>query len=153
MENSAPLVPEAPTRLWLPGLGAADPEVRRVAREVRDYDEALRLARHEETGDWVVVIGDQGFPVMGFGKRLPEPGMARVELAKRDTKRHGQKMLDQLAREAQRRRDDAKYRAEEQNGELAEHYLSTHRRLKGETGTLRGRAGYQGGVHRGKGFE
>ena len=141
-------VPEAECRLWLPGLGAVEPSVRRAAKAVRDYDESLRLARHELTGDWCVVIGDMGHPVYGFGRDVPSPEDVRLKLEKHDTKRHGKKMMDELARESELKRLDAQYRSEQQNYEMAEHYLSARRRLKGETGSMRGRTPYLGGVKR-----
>jgi hypothetical protein len=124
MENSEgvqDIVPGGPVKLWLPGLGVTDLRVRRVVKAVKDYDESLNLARHEITGDWVVVIGENGFPVFGFGRELPHPDDVAPKLAKHDIKRHGRKMMDHLAREAEQKRLDSRYRVEESNGELAEH--------------------------------
>ena len=140
------IVPTAECRLWLPGLGAVEPSIRRAARAVRDYDESLRLAKHEITGDWVVVIGDGGHPVLGLGREIPHVEEIRAKLEAHDTKRHGKRIMDELARDSEKKRLDAKYRADEQNYEMAEHYLSARRRLKGETGSLRGRTPYLGGV-------
>lgn len=128
-ENSAPIVPEAPTRLWLPGLGVADRRVRGVARAVRDYDEALRLARHEVSGDWVVVIGDEGHPVYGFGRELPHPDDVEQILGARDVKRNGPRILAQSRAAAERERAQNEYRMSEMNGELAEHFESAFRHV------------------------
>jgi hypothetical protein len=121
MENSGDIVPGGPVKLWLPGLGATDPRVRACARAVERYDAALRLARHEITGDWVVTIGERGNPVFGFGKELPHPDDVEKKLAAHDIKRQYKQITDHLAREAELKRLDAQYRMEEQNGELAEH--------------------------------
>lgn len=151
MSTAIPDIKEADCRLWLPGQGDLSREQRIVARAIRDYDEALRFKQHTETGDWVVTVGDQGFPVLricGPNEAMPDYAATTALLEKRDAKRQGRKIMDQLAREAQKRRDDSKYRASEQNGELAEHYYSARRRLLGENGTLRGRTPYLGGVKR-----
>lgn len=109
-----------PVKLWLPGLGVTDLRVRAVSKAVERYDESLRLARHEITGDWVVTIGESGHPVFGFGKELPHPDDVEHKLGAHDIKRQGRQIMDHLAREAELKRLDSQYRAEEQNGELAE---------------------------------
>lgn len=119
-DSTGAFLSEAPTRLWLPGLGAADPEVRRVARAVDEYDPALRLARHEVTGDWVVTIGDNGHPVFGFGRELPDPYKVPEILGKHDVKRNGKRILDAVARAAERQRLDDQYRVEEGDEATAE---------------------------------
>jgi hypothetical protein len=115
------IVPGGPVKLWLPGLGVTDLRVRAVARAVERYDADLRLARHEITGDWVVTIGENGHPVYGFGKELPHPDDVERKLGSHDIRRQGRQIMDHLAREAERKRLDAQYRSEEQNGEMAEH--------------------------------
>jgi len=127
-ENSA-IVPEAPVRLWLPGLGVADKQIRGVARAVRDYDEALRLARHEITGDWVVVIGDEGHPVFGFGKELPHPDDVEQRLGARDVKRNGRRILEQSRRAAARMKAEEDARFSDMTGEVAEHFEHAFRKV------------------------
>lgn len=121
MENSA-FVQEAPLRLWIPGTGEVDLRVRAVAKAVERYDEAFRLARHEITGDWVVLIGEQGHPVFGFGRELPRPDDVEHILGQNDMKRNGPRILKQLdeAREKAYREQTAK--AEARNAELVEHF-------------------------------
>lgn len=129
MEESAPIVPQAPCKLWLPGLGEVDPRVRRVVHAVRDYDADLKLARHEITGDWVVVLREDGFPIFGFGQELPDPAEVRGILERRDVKRHGKKMMDALAREAARRRAEADYavdQADEATAEIMADFYAKH---------------------------
>lgn len=122
------IVPDAETRLWIPGTAAVDTAVRKVARAVKQYDEALNLARHELTGDWVVTIGEMGHPVFGFGKELPDPDQVERILASRDMKRHGRKIMAQLARRVDRERQDARLRVSDENEELAEHFEHAFRK-------------------------
>jgi hypothetical protein len=121
MEDSAgAFLSEAPCRLWLPGLGEVDPRVRRVVHAVRDYDPDLKLARHEVTGDWVVVLREDGHPIFGFGRDLPSPDEVAAKLAKHDIKRHGKKIMDQLARATERQRLQDQYAVDEGDGATAE---------------------------------
>lgn len=122
------IVPSGEVRLWVPGIGASDRRVRAVAKAVRDYDPDLRLARHELTGDWVVLIGDAPMPVYGFGKELPDPASVEATLFQRDVRRRGKRILDELAAKAERDRLDSEYRVSESNGELAEALESAFRR-------------------------
>lgn len=119
-DSTGAFLSEAPVRLWLPGLGEVDPRIRRVVKAVRDYDEALRLARHEITGDWVVVIGDEGHPVFGFGKELPNPEDVETLMGRHDIKRNGKRILDQVRRAAERQRLDDQYRVEQADDATAE---------------------------------
>lgn len=116
------IVPQGEVRLWIPGLGETDRKVRAVANAVRDYDESLRLARHEVYGDWVIVIGDEGHPVYGFGKELPQPQDVESILSKYDMKRHGRKIMDDLARITKQRALNDRYLLQEMDGELAEKF-------------------------------
>jgi hypothetical protein len=121
MEDSErTIVPEAPCKLWLPGLGVVDPRIRRAVIAVRDYDPDLKLARHEITGDWVVVLREDGFPIFGFGPELPDPETVAIRLGAHDIKRHRRKMMDQLARDAARRRAEDQYKVDEADGATAE---------------------------------
>jgi hypothetical protein len=122
-------VPGGPVKLWLPGLGAVDLRVRKVALAVDRYDPALRLARHELTGDWVVTMGDSGHPIFGFGRELPRPDDVERILSEKDIKRHGKRIMAQLADEAERKRLDSKYRVSEDDGQLAEHFEHQFRRV------------------------
>lgn len=128
-DSTGAFLSEAPTKLWMPGLGAVDPAVRRAARAVEQYDESLRLARHEVTGDWVVTVGESGHPVFGFGRELPHPDDIEKKLGRHDIKRHGKKIMDQLARAAERERLDAQYRVEEADEATADamaHFYAKH---------------------------
>lgn len=116
----SPVWQESDTRLWLPGVHAADARIRAVARAVERYDEKFRFAKHEITGDWVVTIGDCGHPVFGFGKELPNPDDVERLLAAKDVGRHGANILRMLHRESEALKMEAEHQAEQRNGELAE---------------------------------
>ena len=76
-----------------------DFRLRRAIKTVSDYDDRLILALHEVTGDWVAFIQlgpDRMYPVIGFGKELPEPHEIRETLERHDTHRHGDKLLRQI---------------------------------------------------------
>jgi len=117
--------------LWLPGLGETDLRVRKVAHAVRDYDESLRLAKNENFGDWCVVIGEMGHPVLSLGMELPDPRDVAQMLAKHDTKRYGKQIMEALARESERKRLDEEYRYGQTTGAVAEVMESAMHRLGG----------------------
>lgn len=119
---------ESDTRLWLPGVHAADARVRAVARAVERYDEAFRFAKHELTGDWVVTIGDQGHPVFGFGKELPAPDDVERLLSEKDIGRHSAKILRELHRDAEAKHIEARHAMDDHNGQLAEKFEHLFRR-------------------------
>jgi len=86
-------------RLYIPGQGFVDFRIKRASKAITDYDDRLILALHEITGDWVAFIQlgpDRMFPVIGFGKDLPEPAEIREILERHDTHRHGDKILRQI---------------------------------------------------------
>jgi hypothetical protein len=104
-------------RLYIPGQGYVDFRLRAATKAVSDYDERLILARHEHTGDWVAFVQlgpDRMFPVIGFGKELPDAVEIRDTLERHDTRRHGDKVLrqiqetnDRLQREKREATDEA----------------------------------------------
>ena len=108
------------TRLWIPGVAAGDVHQRAVAKAVKEYDESFNLARHELTGDWVVVIGENGHPVFGFGRDLPNPRDVERILGEKDIRRHGARMLDALNREADRKRAVAQSAMDDATSMVAE---------------------------------
>lgn len=128
LEDAVGTVPNGDIRLWIPGLGDTDRKVRAVAKAVRDYDESLRLARHEVYGDWVIIIGEQGHPVFGFGQELPDPNDVARILGEHDMARNGKRIMAELARAAELRRQEELYKVSEKDGELAEWFESGFRR-------------------------
>lgn len=119
-DSTGAFLSEAPVKLWLPGLGEVDPRIRRVVKAVRDYDPDLKLARHEVTGDWVITLREDTHPIFGFGRELPHPDDVERLLSAKDIKRHGKKIMEQLARAAERERLDSQYRTEEADEATAE---------------------------------
>jgi hypothetical protein len=89
-------------RLYVPGEGYVDFRLKRAVKAVSDYDDRLILALHEGTGDWCAFrsLGpDRMFPVIGFGRELPEPHEIREILERHDTHRHGDKLIRQIQEE------------------------------------------------------
>lgn len=95
--------------IWLPGVGNTDLSVMKVDKAVREYDERLRFGRNELTGDYCIFIkmprnyiggvpSPEGplYPVIGFGKEIPEAGYAIHRLRKADTMRHGEAILREM---------------------------------------------------------
>ena len=108
-------------RIWLPGQGVVDMAPMKVHRAVSQYDERLMFGRHEN-GDWCIFVkmphGKNPLPVLGFGTGLPTPEEAVRRADAANTRRHGQKVLDQIMA------DDARRRAklDKESEELAEVY-------------------------------
>lgn len=123
----------ADQRLWLPRHGKVDVKTSACIRTVENYDEALMLGRHEQTGDWCVFLkrGPFGepFPVLGLGRELPAPEEIRERLIKADTKRQGTRVLDEIEREQADRSAALEARASEASGVTAEAYEWGHRRM------------------------
>ncbi len=108
-------------KIWLPGQGVVDMAPMKVHRAVSQYDERLMFGRHEN-GDWCIFVkmphGKDPLPVLGFGTELPTPEEAVRRADAANTRRHGQKVLDQIMA------DDARRRAklDKESEELAEVY-------------------------------
>lgn len=119
-------------RLYIPGEGFVDFRLRRAVKAVADYDDRLILALHEVTGDWVAFrsLGpDRMFPVIGFGKELPEPHEIREILERHDTHRHGDKLIRQIQEEndrIQREKRKAVDEAIEETTDYAEWGVARH---------------------------
>jgi hypothetical protein len=64
---------------------------------VEEYDEDLTIARHEQTGEWVILLkrGPEGrpFPVFGLGPELPSPEAIKQKLYEGDVRRHGGRIM------------------------------------------------------------
>jgi len=108
-------------RIWLPGQGVVDMAPMKVHRAVSQYDERLMFGRHEN-GDWCIFVkmphGKKPLPVLGFGRELPTPEEAVRRADAANTRRHGQKVLDQIMADDRRRRREVEKRSEQ----LAETY-------------------------------
>jgi hypothetical protein len=128
MKNSA-FTQEVETRLWMPGTAAADSRIRKVAKAVERYDEALRFGRHEITGDWVVCMGEDSHPIFGFGRELPNPDDVERILSEKDIARRGSEILKELADAAEKRRNAESHTLSEKTAIAAEHFEHAFRRI------------------------
>ena len=108
-------------RIWLPGQGVVDMAPMKVHRAVSQYDERLMFGRHDN-GDWCIFVkmphGKDPLPVLGFGRELPTPEEAVRRADAANTRRHGQKVLDQIMADDRRRRA----KLDKESEELAEVY-------------------------------
>jgi len=108
-------------KIWLPGQGVVDMAPMKVHRAVSQYDERLMFGRHDN-GDWCIFVkmphGKDPLPVLGFGTELPTPEEAVRRADAANTRRHGQKVLDQIMADDRRRRA----KIEKESEELAEVY-------------------------------
>jgi hypothetical protein len=111
-------------RLYIPGEGYVDFRLKRAVKAVSDYDDRLILALHELTGDWVAfrALGpDRMFPVIGFGKELPEPHEIREILERHDTHRHGDKLIREIQETNDRLQAEKRKAVDEAIEETAEY--------------------------------
>ena len=108
-------------KIWLPGQGVVDMAPMKVHRAVSEYDERLMFGRHDN-GDWCIFVkmphGMLPRPVLGFGTELPTPEEAVARADAANTRRHGQKVLDQIMADDRRRRA----KLDKESEELAEVY-------------------------------
>jgi len=121
------------SQLWLPGHGLVPPHMRQALNTVEEYDQDLTLGRHEQTGEWVVLLkrGPEGrpFPVFGLGIELPAPEQIKKRLFESDVRRNSASIMAQI----QRKRDLASKEhariAGEASGHVAEALAWGHRKM------------------------
>jgi hypothetical protein len=125
--------------LIVPGRGVVNLAAAAIDRAVREYDERLLFATNPQTGQDTVFIklprdfeflddvgvsiaGDKVMPVLAFNPHqpLPHPDAVVRELYKRDTVRHGTKLLDDLHRHNEAIRKQYRAAAAEADEALAE---------------------------------
>lgn len=139
-ENILRRVVDAPEQgLYIPGQGFVDFRLRNAVKAVEEYDDRLILARHEYTGDWVAFVQlgpDRMFPVIGFGRDLPEPDEIRRILEKHDTRRHGEKILRDIQEHNDRLQKEIRDRADEGSGIAAEAMEWGVRKMTGNTSKI-----------------
>lgn len=129
------VVAEDDQKLFVPGQGFVDFRLRKAVKAVSDYDERLILARHEHTGDWCAFVQlgpDRMFPVIGFGRELPDADEIRRTLEKYDTRRHGDKILRQIQETNDRLQKEKRDAASEAIEEAADYAEWGLRRYTGE---------------------
>lgn len=112
-----------PSQLWLPGQGFVPAHVREATQAVEDYDPNLSLGRHEQTGDWVVLLKrptGETVPIFGLGSELPSRERITEQLYKSDVRRHGGKIADAIDRRQREAQREADQKASDAAGEVAE---------------------------------
>lgn len=121
------------SQLWLPGQGFVPPHIRAAESAVKEYDADLMLGRHEQTGEWVVLLtrGPEGrpFPVFGLGIELPAPEQIKQRLYESDTRRNGREIVRQIVRRQEDAREERRRKAEDASGQGAEAFEWAHRKL------------------------
>jgi hypothetical protein len=128
------------TRLWVPGRSdGADLDALQAA--VRQYDEALFLARHEKTGDWCIFIQgiseesrDKPLPVIGLGKQLPPREVLMERLRAADTRIHGSAILSKINDTNAGVKAIKRAAADQATEAAVEAYEWAHRDIKGYSG-------------------
>jgi hypothetical protein len=121
-------VQTAPLRIHIPGTGDVDLATLAVKRAIEEYDEKLTLARHEHTGDWCVMLkkgpwDGKPFPVLGLGRgALPSAEEVTQRMFAADTKRHGDKLLNEIRGNVEAREKAASAKADEGTFNAVEAY-------------------------------
>ena len=108
--------------LWVPSH-AGSKEQKKVEKALYEYDDKLVLTRHFYTNDWVVCITlDNGnlYPVIGLGQSLPDPIAMREMLQKADTRRKGNRMLEEINKNNEAIRQKYRDKADQGAGQAAE---------------------------------
>lgn len=110
-------------QLWTPS-GFVPTYIRDAQKAVCEYaGDGYTIARHEHTGDWVVMrtLSDGNkFPVLGLGKELPTPERIKQMLYDHDAVRNGAKIVDKIERMRAEGQKENRKAAEEGAGIAAE---------------------------------
>ena len=111
-------------QLWLPGKGLVPAHMRSAQQIVEEYDQDLTLGRHEQTGEWVVLLkrGPEGrpFPVFGLGIELPAPEQIQKRLVESDVRRNGAEIVMQIRRRQELAAKESRALASDAAGHAAE---------------------------------
>lgn len=127
-------VMEASTNILVPGRGVVNLEAEAVNKAIQNHDERLRFGFNEQNGDWVVYIamprefkaeyyigGEPVYPIMGYGKKIPNVSQAITRLKFADTRQHGMRILDEMNKDNEKLKAAQRDKADEQLEETAEH--------------------------------
>lgn len=111
-------------QLWLPGHGLVPAHMRTAMTAVEEYDPDLTIGRHEQTGEWVVLLkrGPEGrpFPVFGLGNELPAPEQIKKRLFDSDVRRNGEQIVMQIRRKQELAEKESRRIASDAAGHAAE---------------------------------
>jgi len=119
--------------LFVPGHGMMSFDEVRIDRAVREYDERLLFARNAHTGDWCVFIRmprpEPDYPVVGFGRELPNVDEVMRRVRRADAHRHGYAIYDEILASQDKFKQQFRDRADEateESAEVVEHFLRQH---------------------------
>jgi hypothetical protein len=119
--------------LWLPGVGVVPSNVRAAQTAIEAYSDDLELGFNERTKTWVVLWrhGPDGapFPVWDLGETLPSFDEIQRQLYKADVRRHGGKLVDEVVKRNEERKEAAKAEMREIEGDVAEVLEHAFRRM------------------------
>jgi hypothetical protein len=111
-------------QLWLPGQGLVPAHMRQAQQTVEEYDPDLTIGRHEQTGEWVILLkrGPEGrpFPVFGLGIELPAPEQIKRRLFQSDVRRNGAEIVMQIRRKKEMAEKESRALASDAAGQAAE---------------------------------
>jgi hypothetical protein len=107
--------------------------MRTALKTVEEYDDDLTIGRHEQTGEWVVLLkrGPEGrpFPVFGLGIELPAPEQIKKRLYESDVRRNGAEIVRQITRKTELAQAEGRRVASEASGHAAEALEWGHRKM------------------------
>ena len=110
--------------IWLPHKGDTNIAAWKVDAAVSKYDERLMFGRNEDTGDWCIFIKmprpATPYPVLGFGKDIPNASEALNRLRLSDTMVHGDAIYRDVVKSQRKFKEQFEYRANEASGDSAE---------------------------------
>lgn len=123
-----------PATIYVAGQGEVDfgerakmKELTRVIKE-NDPEDKLMLGKHHATGEWVLFLKpranpfglDAPYPVLGLGTDVPDPDRVRKLLYETDTRRNGDKIMQDIQANNEKIRKAADDKATEATEILAE---------------------------------
>jgi len=118
-------------QLWVPGTGLMPSHMREAEQAVKDYDCDLSIGRHEQSGEWVILLQRGGMPphpVFGLGHELPSRDRIMELLYKNDVRRHGGELVNKIMRAQDERQKALRDEVNEQTGVAAEGLEWAHRK-------------------------
>jgi hypothetical protein len=131
------------SNVYLPELGMVSKATLKVDDELRRYDERLFLKRHPDTGDYCVYIKQPHWSdppdvvVLGLGPNPPIDWYAVLyKMYEMDTLNHASTMLNAVNEWNEKKRREAKQRADEATMFAAEH-LEYAKRREGKSSVVK----------------
>lgn len=119
-------------QLWVPGHGLVPPHIRTALDAVQHYDANLSLGRHEQTGEWVVLLkrpDGETQPILGLGTELPSEEAISKKLYESDVRRHGAQIIERLNRIDREQKAATRKAASDGSAAVAEGFEWGYRKL------------------------